>query len=862
MSFVTRHLSLLTRHSPFVTRHSSLVTRHSLFVTLFSLATAAIAADIPALTAITNLATCSQTDRNAYKAALSEAGRSGDLKAFGALVDHLAAHGGAVVQPPVFDLWQAAASALVEQGMAAAKKPAGEQAEIIAGFREGGSTFGFWTGSEEVAKKPVGAACFDVASDLLMRRMPQKGLSPALLLRRAQTLSSLGRRVLPSAVAGRADSERFRDTAASIVPVTEADTNAVVKAMDESFRHLVEYCRDAQRIADLAHFYQERSAPFLAATGQDGAMLAREAACHSRLGDAEAYSKVMPGVEAALRDPRRAVKTAAAFEFYMGALRDDTAWDEVGRVLAPVLARAADFGVADQMKLAGIRYRIARGRKDPAAVAAAFEAMQSLYDGLPKGLPDRERLSAASWLKDAGAPELAAPILERVASPLNPNAAFELARVLAMAGRRADAAKACLLVTATNSTANAAAKIAATFLREYALATSPQDLVRRLEALRPASDAAAGEKATQEERDRFYLARLRELSRTMFSIAGDRKGAAMIKAVVELSYRQLWPEEKVAYTVRYTEQAPTSAEAALRAGVFDSLPRENRLARYNVYSIFKKDVEFKRVKGAPEPHLAADAPGREACVVAAYDRAGLHVYLKLNDPNAWKTRDGLANGARFEYSIMPGEGHPWHWNMFNTASRPSDYGVFWDSPRKGYRHAMEYATEDFYVGERCHVVHIFYPWLIFAYDLPANGDGWRFALVGSWAGQFGALGGGGVHEMGRAMRLDFEVAPWQREILRLGLLRQAVGEYGKVRGKFENAEFWVDPHLGDPAFYEQVVAPWLAELDGVAAQVKSGDNLDAATVGRLLDKYLFDLADFRLAIDAKRAAYLKESLLR
>ena len=862
--------------------------------------TVSAAVNLAGLTAVTNLATCSKADRNAYSDALAETGRSGDLKTFCTLVDHLAAHGG-TIQNPVFDLWYVAASALVERGLDASKKPAAEQEETIAGFREGGLILGLWTGSEEVAKKSVGATSLDLATDLLMRKMPQQGLSPAILYRRAQAIAWLGRRVRPSDVAARAASECFRDTAASIIPVTADDTNAVVKAMDDSFWHIIQYSRDVTGVADLAVFYREKLGPFLKASGQEGAMYAREAACYSRLGDKAAYTKLLPAVESSLRDDRTAMKTATAYEFSMCKQRGDAPWDEVDRVLAPLFARAANFDIFDQMRLAGIRYRIVRGLKDVDGVGAAYQAMQALYDGavkarneenarerqwaadaaaarkegksiapfvrkvptgLPENLPDRERLSAGVWLMNAGAPELAVPILERGASPINPNVAAELARALAMVGRRADAAKACLLVEATNSTANAATKASADFFREYALATSPQDLVRRLNSLRAISDAAAGEGATQAAKDAFFFSRLRELCRNMFAVATDQEGTAMLKAVIDLSYRQLWPEEKVAYKVRYTDQAPTSAEAALRAGLFDSLPRENRMAGDYVYDIFSKAAELKRVKGAPEPHLAADVPGREACVVVTYDRAGLHVFMKFNDPDAWKTRDGLARGADVEYSLMPGEGRPWHWNSFNTTERPSDQGVFWDSPRKGYRHAMEYVGQDCYVGERCHVVHLHFPWLVFAYDLPSNGDEWFFSLNAGWAGQSGALGGGGAHEMGRAMRLDFEVAPWQRDILRLGLLRQAVGEYGKVRGKFENAEFWVDPHLGDPTFYEQVVAPWLAELDGVAAQVKSGDNLDAATVNGLLDKYLFDLADFRLAIDAKRAAYIRDALLK
>lgn len=880
----------------------SLVTRSSLFATLLLvLNSAALAADIDDLMAVTNLLTCPQGIRKSYRDALLETGRAGNLKDFGALVDHLAKNGGGTVQQPVFDLWAAAAQALVEQGLDASKKPSAKQAEIIAGFREGGSTFGFWSGSEEIAKKSVGAASLDVAIDLLMRKMPQEGLSPTLRHRRAQTLSQLERRVLSNAEAGRSASARYRDLAMAIDPKTEEETNIVIKAMNDSFWHLVQYSREGRGIADLAILYRENRAPFLAATGLTGAMLAREAACYSRLNDSASYAKVIPDVEAALRNPATAMKTASAYEFAMTTVRGKVPWEEINRVLSPLIVRGADFDVFDQMKLAYLRFKIARGLNDVQGVGAAFAEMQNIYDnavkardaenarerqwgidaaaarkegkdigpfvrkvprGLPDNHPDRERFGVAAWLMNAGAPELAIPLLERIAGPASPNAANELARAFAMAGRREDAVKACLVVEATNSTANAATKISAAFFREYAQASSPDDLVRRLEALRPACDAVASVDATQGDKDRFYLSRLRELSRKMFKVASDQEGTAMLKAVVDLSYRQLWPEERVSYTVRYIEQAPTSAEAALRSGIFDALPCENRIGRYNVYNIFSKDAEAKRVKGDPAPHLAADTPGREAAVVSAYDRSGLHVYMKLNDPDAWKTRDGLARGAGFEYSIMPGEGKSWHWNMFNTANRPADQGVFWDSPRKGYKHGMEYIAEDWYVGESCHVAHIFFPWILFAYDLPANGDEWLFALIGGWAGQFGALGGGGVHEMGRAMRLDFEVTPRQREILRLALLRQAVGEYGKVRNKFENAEFWIDPHLGDPAFYEKVVAPWLAELDGVVAQVKAGEELDAATVEMLLGKYLFDLADFRLAIDAKRAAYIREEFLK
>ena len=51
-----------------------------------------------------------------------------------------------------------AAQALVEQGQDAAKKPAARQAEIIAGFREGGTTFGLNNRPLEIGGRPALAA--------------------------------------------------------------------------------------------------------------------------------------------------------------------------------------------------------------------------------------------------------------------------------------------------------------------------------------------------------------------------------------------------------------------------------------------------------------------------------------------------------------------------------------------------------------------------------------------------------------------------------------------------------------------------------------------------------------------------------
>ena len=170
----------------------------------------------------------------------------------------------------------------------------------------------------------------------------------------------------------------------------------------------------------------------------------------------------------------------------------------------------------------------------------------------------------------------------------------------------------------------------------------------------------------------------------------------------------------------------------------------------------------------------------------------------------------------------------------------------------------DFLKTDVHAAKDCYVAHVYLPWLV-AYDrLPTGKDGlWRFVAVVHWAGLMGAIGGSSVHELGRGMQVRFSMDEKAALAVRLGTLRAAAGAYRRFRRQWENADFWGDPSMGDPAFYEARVKPYLAELDALAAETEG--DLDAAACARLSTR-LVDLADTRLQIDALRAAWLRNRL--
>lgn len=844
---------------------------------------------------VTNFVRCNQQTRNELGNALRNAANAGDIETFGALLDLLAKDGNGVVEQGTFNIWREAANAIVNAGLAARNKSQGEQKGIMEGFREGGTTFGLWQGTEQV--ETIDATMLQVGRNILLNKMPQKGLSMAMVAARNEALLRIAQNAGTDSDQVAAVKE-IVDFIFGVKPESEDDENAVKKAMNIVFAFLLERGK-GEEYAELATKILMEKRAFLEKCGEEGMMEARVAAGWNR---ANKEKKYLAAVNRMGKRPitEKSLSVYQVFYNEMSYRRHPVPWDEVLRVsrsfLETYVFHCEGQRLLDAHGLAYMVYeRAGEVRKAIMTMQQlqnAYAVMQQAWEGenarekearekekqmrmekvaftpyvrnaeiiRPNDVSVRHRAGYIRMLQENGLDDEVTKFLSSTLTlKSHQNEYWALAFSYARMGKRDEALKVCQKIQGTNIVAQPFMKFQAKQLEAYLLAKDPKELVDWLWALRPFSDAEGKEGETEVESERRFLGKIRAFSRILFSIDCTQANYAYLKALEEMTRNMLWAEEKVVYKVPYLADAPMSAEGAYYADIFKKLPTENRFAKYNCYNWFDKSADNNRVKAADKLHLAADAEGKEGYLSLAYDDLGLHVYLKLNDPEAWRARGGLESGAGFEYSIMPGEGKPWHWNMFNTAKKSVDNLVVWGSPDPDFKIAMEYVREDFVIQENCHVAHIFFPWILFSYELPKDGDIWRLSLVGGWAGQFGALGGGAVHEMGRSMQLVFDVPASALAKIRLGLLRQAVCEYRKVRTPFENAEFWCDQHLGDPAFYEEVVKPFMEEMDKVANEIALS-TFDVKKVDSYLEVYLRSLSDFRQAVDAKRVDWIKTKI--
>ena len=869
-------MNLFTRHSSRVTRHSSFVLRPSYFVLA---AFSAVAAKAASFDAVTNLTTCAQNVRNDFKTALKTAVSAGDMAAFKALLDRLSREPS--VTPQVFDLWNSAAWALADDAAVLAKKKPAEQAEIVAGFREGGTTFGLNNRPLEIGGRPaLAAARLADAESVLLEMMPQKDLSVATEGRRDCTLLSMQNKVGTNK--GKADAaQRVRDFSLGAKPVTRDDTNAVFSAVGAFFDYKREN-GDWDGYAAFARDCQKALAPVYGASVLN--LKGRELGAYHRAHDEKAYDALAAEMAAL---PADAATLAAYF-----AAKDTIQFRNQNQAWAKVLALFKRFTDAratlkpsDHARLVELLHNAAKARGDIAEAKALYAELEKIKTDTtaawnaesarekaareakqpftrdpsipkPEGLVDRVRPGHASFLRDKHAFADAVPLYRQMATPRNVNTYYDLGYVSAAAGDR-DGALAAFAVVKTNVQAKSDVKFRACAIEAALLARDAADFAKRVAALRKMSDAEGAEGESAYDSDVRFLLRVRNASRTVYALWPDPAHRDYPDALLKLTRTLEAPEDKVSYTAKFLDGAPHTAEAALATGIFEKYPVENRFGKYSVYS----DVaaSWQGNPHAKELKLLttnSDAAG----TFVLYDTTGVHFYIRMNDPDAVKSRDGYADGARIEFSIMPGKECNWHWNLVSVRHPEKSYDVEWDAPFPGRRLTADVIKVDTVSTENCHAFHIFAPWLICYDHLPKKGDTWRFVLCAHWAGIFGSLGGGGVHELGRGMLLSFDMNDATYDKIRLGALRQAIGDYQAVRSQWENAEFWGDLHLGDPEFWNEVVKPWLAELDETAKSVTSGEDLPLATVDKLIREHLADFADFRLALDAKRTAWLKAKL--
>lgn len=367
--------------------------------------------------------------------------------------------------------------------------------------------------------------------------------------------------------------------------------------------------------------------------------------------------------------------------------------------------------------------------------------------------------------------------------------------------------------------------------------------------------------------DELYFDLLRNAQRPFLHLVLDREGSRYARALVEVSQTFEREEETLHYDVRFAADAPRSAEAAYLADVFGrkaffsgKYDVERRFAPYRAANDLWRKDEKRLLKCRPEMKLGAGEDGRGIELVALAAPEGLHFYLRVEDPDGWKRRAWAANASWFEFYVLPGENADRDYHVSSNSRGVQPFGDVENcTTAPGRRLTRDCVKSDAIMYDDAMYLHGFVSWTQSYEELPRNDDPWTLVVYTFCGGRAYTVGGGALEEFGRGLKLDFKLSDDDRLAIRRYLLRTAVGEYRRVRGKWENAEFWSDPHVGDRPFFAAVVKPYLDEMDAVAKDIVSTRDLSAEQVVAF-EKYLPDLMDFRLTLDAKREKWLDERL--
>lgn len=248
-------------------------------------------------------------------------------------------------------------------------------------------------------------------------------------------------------------------------------------------------------------------------------------------------------------------------------------------------------------------------------------------------------------------------------------------------------------------------------------------------------------------------------------------------------------------------------------------------------------------------------------VTSVCDVNGLHIFLRVEDPNARAVENGFAGGVGTEMYFSPGRYEPY--TCFGSNPRAGvewDFATLYDSKTHerldmtGRKTRTNFKSETFFT-DTDYVLHLLFTWDSFWAKMPANGTKWCFECI-SWtpSGPFSWGGSIGVHHSSNWGDLTFQLAPEDITAIRRKLLFRYYRNWRQL-GRLDRFDKWADPGIGDPEFYNEVLAPIEKELAGYAAEVRQ--DMTDADVNRVFEAAYARWRGLAHDIDALRKEWLK-----
>ena len=253
-------------------------------------------------------------------------------------------------------------------------------------------------------------------------------------------------------------------------------------------------------------------------------------------------------------------------------------------------------------------------------------------------------------------------------------------------------------------------------------------------------------------------------------------------------------------------------------------------------------------------------------MTAACDVRGLHIFLRLETDQARAIEHGFGNAGTCETYLAPGAGQPY--TCIGVGPRGIEYTFHTTYDNLNHRRLdttgrkakSSFSTETFF-SDTDYTIHLFYAWEPFAGKLPAPGRDWRFDCLSTQPfGRYSWGGSQGVHSASAWGSLRFDLAPAQLAAIRRRLLYTTFRGYASISfvpsAKLNLFDYWKDPAIGDPGFYEKCLRPLEQELKGYADRVK--EDMTDDEVNEVFTKGLVRWITLRDTIQDLHRRYLAE----
>ena len=337
------------------------------------------------------------------------------------------------------------------------------------------------------------------------------------------------------------------------------------------------------------------------------------------------------------------------------------------------------------------------------------------------------------------------------------------------------------------------------------------------------------------------------------------------KAIYAERAKLVRKEEPRSLPCPYIENAPQQIVEILKAPFYTNGKKglADRKFGDDLKFIIDTDVTAKRdmteFNGKPfrptEIFAFCDAKGVKVLLRAFYDKETLE-----------KFKNGFGGVGGYEAYIAPGIDGPYTFLGFGpgTVRLESGFTTQYDNGN-GYRNlrsADDSVLLSHYVADDSVISLLSFSWVKEFATLPSNGDKWYFEPLCWSQGGWSWGGSKTVHNRSNFGALVFEgITPKAAAAIRRPILKKASDTYWSAKSARSNGciEFWKDPVLGDPAFYNECLKPLVARLDSYTGLVKP--NMTDEEVMDVYEHAAKDWMNIAFIVSSLRERYIEKTLI-